>query len=560
VSFRDASGVDVVMAHPEVDLTGDTAIELDARQARRVSANVADRPDVRAGYGQLALTVRQPGGTDTAGEGFWHDPRFQELYAYSTPGVTSPAFHYGDSYRLEEPFMEMFTETSPQVEIPVTWWDTQPSAGTRREHVVDGGHGTPDDLSTVDTTGKMVVIQVSKDDDIDQRIADVAASGAASVAVNLQSASTARRRSGFPALYVPSDYTGRLLDLARAGGEVTWTSRDGGKERYELVFPSDGAIPTEVAHTLCTADLAAVRTRYYGQTADAPPVIGASLTDPERVGLSLHTPIPPSTDRVEHFTPGNWRLTVGTAFDTRVQQVTLAAGSQSEVSWNRAVLSPGFTGGTNDGLFPGEHPWAFRRYEMMDVTVPFFTDADGHTMAPELEYTSSGSTAIYQDGKLLATQQLAGRGTFWVGQGTHDYRLVTDVTRDQPWWPLSTKISAEWTFRSGWRQGPVIAPLPLLSVRAEPPVDITNGAPSGQVTIPLTVSRQDGPTTVSTLALEFSTDDGATWQQATVSRNGDRWQAQVTDPADGFVSLRTRAADTDGNTVALTVIRAFQVS
>lgn len=561
VHFRDASGVDVVLAQPEVKLTGDTAIELDARQARRVSATVADRPEVRTGYAEMVLSVRKPGGTDNTGQIFVQDPRFSELYVYSTPGVTSPAFHYSDSYRLEVPYMEMFTETAPQVEIPVTWWDTQPSFGTRREHVVDGGHGTPEELSTVDTTGKMVVIQVSKDDDIDRRIADVAASGAASVAVNLQSSSTARLRSGFPALYVHPDFTARLLELARAGGEVTWTSRDGSKERYELAFPSDGAVPAEVAHTVRTADLASVRTRYYGQTADAPPRIFARyLTDDASIGLTFASVLPPSTDRVEHFTPGTWNLTVNTALDDRVQQVTLAAGSQSELSWNRAVLSPGFTGTTTNSVTDGEHPWAFRRYEMMDVTVPFFADADGHAMAPELEDTSSGSTAIYQDGKLLATQQLAGRGTFWVGQNTHDYRLVTDVTRDQSWWPLSTKVSAEWTFRSGFRQGPFNVPLPLLSVRAEPPVDITNRAPSGPVTIPLTVSRQDGPATVSTLALEFSTDDGATWQQTTVSRNGDRWQAQVTDPADGFVSLRTKATDTDGNTVALTVIRAYQVS
>jgi hypothetical protein len=197
---------------------------------------------------------------------------------------------------------------------------------------------------------------------------------------------------------------------------------------------------------------------------------------------------------------------------------------------------------------------------MMDVTVPFFTDADGHVSAPELEDTSTGSTALYQSGKLLGVQHLAGRGTFWVGQNTHDYRLVAEVTRDQPWWLLSTKVSAEWTFQSGYTQGPFNVPLPLLSVRAEPPVDLTNRAPSGQVDIPLTVSRQDGPATVSTVALEYSTDDGATWQQATVSRDGDRWQARVDNPADGFVSLRTRVTDTDGNTAATTVTRAYEVS
>jgi hypothetical protein len=61
------------------------------------------------------------------------------------------------------------------------------------------------------------------------------------------------------------------------------------------------------------------------------------------------------------------------------------------------------------------------------------------------------------------------------------------------------------------------------------------------------------------VAVEFSTDDGATWREAPVSRAGDRWLAQVDNPAGGFVSLRTKATDTDGNTVDQTVIRAYQV-
>jgi subtilisin family serine protease len=562
VYFTGESGEVVVLAQPVVELTQDTAIELDARQARPVSVTV-DKPEVRSGLWDTVLSVQNPGSEDRAGTIFPSDPRFSTTYVYSPPGVTSPAFHYNDAYRLEEPAVEMFTETTPRVEVPVYVWATQPSYGTRREHVVDGGRGTPEDLAGVDTEGKMVFVRIGKDDpveDVERRIADVAASGAASVALTVPPPGSVRTRSGFPALYVHPAYADRFQALAKSGGEVTWTSREGGKERYELAFPSDGAIPTDVARTVRTADLAAVRTRYYGQAENTTLNISARyVTDPEQVGVTWSTPLSPGRERVEHFTPGTWNLGVHNAFDSRRERITLAAGSETQLSWGRAALCAGFTGGTADALF-GDHPWAFRRSDMMDVTVPFFTDADGHASAPELEETSTGSTALYQDGKLLGTQALAGRGTFWVGQGTHDYRLVAEVARDQPWWPQSTKVSAEWTFRSGFRQGPFNVPLPLLSVRAEPPVDITNRAPSGQVVIPLTASRQDGPATISAVALEFSTDDGATWRQATVSRAGDGWRAGLDNPAGGFVSLRTKVTDTDGNTATVTVIRAYQIS
>jgi hypothetical protein len=189
--------------------------------------------------------------------------------------------------------------------------------------------------------------------------------------------------------------------------------------------------------------------------------------------------------------------------------------------------------------------------------VPFYADAAGHAAGLDVD-TVSGSTSLYRDGQLLGSQNLAGKGTFWVGQNEAEYRLVTEATRNEPWWPLSTKISAEWTFRSSFRPGPFLDPLPLLAIRAEPPVNLANQSPTGPVTIPLTVTRQDGPTQITAVELEFSTDDGATWQQTTVSRSGDHWQAAVSNST-GYVSLRTKATDTDGNAVRQTIIRAYQV-
>ncbi|OLF16705.1 hypothetical protein BU204_15350 [Actinophytocola xanthii] len=558
VAFTGDSGEEVVLAQPLVELTQDTAIEFDARQARRVSIAV-DRPDVRSGLWETLLVVEKPGGVDRAGTIYLGEPRFTQRYVYSPPGVTSPAFHYHDTYRLEEPAVEMFTEATPRAEIGLNWGSSRPSYGTRREQVVDGGRGTPEDLSGVDTTEKMVLIRVGKEDDIDQRIANVAASGAASAAIVDASPGTGRGRGGFPVLVVHPAFVDRFQAVADNGGEVTWTSREPERERYELAFPSDGAIPTDVTRTVRTEDLATVRTRYYGQAENTILQVRASYVGTgEPVGLGGTTPVTPGRERVEHFTPGTWNLSVHNDHDGRGTRITMTAGSETQLSWERAAFSPGFNGRTYNPLV-GNSPWAFRREDMMDITVPFFTDADGHASAPELEETSSGSTALYQDGKLLGSQQLAGRGTFWVGQRTHQYRLVADVTRDQPWWPLATKVSGEWTFRSGFQQGPFNRPLPLLSVRAEPPVDITNRAPSGQVAIPLTVSRQDGRATISTVALEYSTDDGETWRQAPVTRAGDRWQAQVDNPTDGFVSLRYRATDTDANTVAATVVRAYEI-
>jgi hypothetical protein len=329
------------------------------------------------------------------------------------------------------------------------------------------------------------------------------------------------------------------------------------KHRYELSFPLRGRIPTSVEYSVRSADLAAVTARYYGQTAEAPPYPGARRLDFDvPVGLTFFVPTSPSKQRVEYFTPGQWQLTVGTARDgTRHHDITLAAGGAYQVDWNRAVLSPGFNGTTSSELGT-DHPWAFRKGGIMSVAVPAYTDAAGHSAVPDIESgTTTGTTSLYSGDRLIGTQNTPGRGLFWIGQVDEEFRLATEVNRDESWWPLSTKVSSEWTFTARFRQGPSYVPLPLLTVRAEPPVDLTNRAPSGSVSIPLTVSRQDQPAQITDVTVDYSVDDGATWQPAAVS-NG---KATVTNPTNGFVSLRTKASDIDGNSGTTTVIRAYQV-
>jgi hypothetical protein len=94
-------------------------------------------------------------------------------------------------------------------------------------------------------------------------------------------------------------------------------------------------------------------------------------------------------------------------------------------------------------------------------------------------------------------------------------------------------------------------------------VNELNVAPAGKAfSIPVTVGRTSDSSARPnrTLTAEFSTDDGRTWQPATVRGSGDRRTVQVTNPAGpGFVSLRANATDAAGNTAAVTVLRAYEV-
>jgi hypothetical protein len=228
------------------------------------------------------------------------------------------------------------------------------------------------------------------------------------------------------------------------------------------------------------------------------------------------------------------------------------------VPWNAAVVQPCFTGLTDDGS--GQHnPWVRRLGDTIEAAIPAFCDAAGHP--GPVDFTDTGTTSLYRNGQLVATLDQPAAGSFPVPAGSARYRLTTDVRRDQPWWTLSTAVSAAWTFRSGTAPAGGTA-LPLLAVRAAPPVDDHNAVPGGTVRFPVSVSRQDGPATVTALRMEISYDDGRTWQPVRLDRlHGavNTWTATVHQPADGYASLRVSAADSAGNTTAGTITRAYRI-
>jgi Neuraminidase (sialidase) len=120
---------------------------------------------------------------------------------------------------------------------------------------------------------------------------------------------------------------------------------------------------------------------------------------------------------------------------------------------------------------------------------------------------------------------------------------------------VSTKTSTDWTFRSS----PDVARLPLLSVDYHLPLDLLNH-PNGD-TATFTVARVAGAAKAKPTGLKLwtSLDDGATWQQATVTAasNG-AFSAQLPHADKGqYVSLRASATDSGGSGIDQTIIRAY---
>ena len=148
---------------------------------------------------------------------------------------------------------------------------------------------------------------------------------------------------------------------------------------------------------------------------------------------------------------------------------------------------------------------------------------------------------------------------------------------------LSTATHTEWTWPSAHQNGTTLpAPwncsdtAPGTNCSVEPlmtvgynidNIDLTGtnyytGAAQG---VDLTFGHIDGAanSAISDAALQYSTDDGRTWQNATVTNTAPgKYHASyvINTLADGYVSLKVTARDATGGAITETTTRAYELN
>ncbi|MEV4174349.1 S8 family serine peptidase [Nonomuraea sp. NPDC049709] len=238
------------------------------------------------------------------------------------------------------------------------------------------------------------------------------------------------------------------------------------------------------------------------------------------------------------------------------QTTTYRAGQKTTDRWNNGVFGA--------GLNPdGDYSW--REENMLQFAVGMFEDAtlDRHSVG---DYFAP-QAKLYRDGKeIYSAEFLPGWVDVPAERKESDYRLTMTADRAPTLTKFSTRVSAEWRFRSKTPEPGTRPALPLLTVKASPELDDRNRAAAGHARIPLRVQRQDGSPDLKlrTLSMDISYDDGRTWLPTLVhpSAKGG-WSADTWHPAGArgkFASLRIKAVDTGGNAFAQTVIRAYEIA
>ncbi|MFK0050494.1 S8 family peptidase [Streptomyces sp. NPDC090741] len=184
--------------------------------------------------------------------------------------------------------------------------------------------------------------------------------------------------------------------------------------------------------------------------------------------------------------------------------------------------------------------------------LPLFADGTGH--AGFSAYTSAKST-LYRNGVKVGenSDPLRGEEAFKVDPADAEYRLTASVERSAKVSSASTRIDADFTFRS--RQVAATTALPVSTVRFAAPVDLASGAPAGKsVRIPVAVQGSAAGKNLKSLTVSVSYDDGAAWQLVKVNSG----KISVKNPAKGkSISFLAEVTDKQGNKSTLTIHNAY---
>jgi hypothetical protein len=233
---------------------------------------------------------------------------------------------------------------------------------------------------------------------------------------------------------------------------------------------------------------------------------------------------------------------------------TWKAGHTYVERFNGGVFGPGLPEAPEDlmGLI---RAGATRRGNLVRAYLPLYNDGAGH----HGESRHSVSSTLRFDGKEIKDLYglSASEGTdYEVPAAGGTYELALDSTRDPAHFPVSTRVSARWTFRSAETPGDRWTVLPLSTVRFTPELGSSGTAPAGaRFTVPYVIEGAAAGREPRALTFDVSYDEGTTWQSVPAGEGG---RLSLTHPEkEGSVSLRVHLTDTDGNTVVQTIERAY---
>jgi hypothetical protein len=587
---------------PEIEITADTEVVLDARLATEVLVETPEhetKPNVGAAMAISYHRVPETGGAVDVGRSMWPGAMLEErLFVQPMDAVTTGEFAASTRWRLEAPQIAVGVVGRPQVRLDPQYYPASAFSDFSRQfpmldgeleaEIVDAGVGRPEDVAAAGLDGAVALIRRSDEIAVAEQANNAAAAGAALVLIaNDRPGPDADPGSAPALLQVPTvrmtAEEGDALRRLLAAGPVRVAARGvpDSPYSYELVYTEHGSIPAELRYVASIDQLARIDTPVHSQLADETTMTRTWYPYQPWDTSSFSQPVPVRGPRtlVTYLTAGpslRWTHTgqapespYGGGFGPYEPTEHLLlfsdlrsyeAGEHHRRSWFEQPLAPGAS--------PFEPPT--RIGDTVTVSMGLLDGAGNFGSAATSWFDQGFDTdlRVYRDGELLLETPWQSSASFETGPEPARHRIEYAVDNASVWAALSTRTRSVWTFTSQRPREGERRVEPLLAVDYDVDVDLRNRAPHprerrGPHEVVLTVAHPAGaePIPVDEVALEVSYDDGASWQRVRNlrERDGGRYVATLYDrsAAGGFLSLRVTASDAAGNAVEQEIIRAY---
>ncbi|RQX10550.1 serine protease [Micromonospora ureilytica] len=547
-----------MLSFTDVNLDRDRTVTLDARAARQVQARVPQEATASA----LRMDIHRSTKNGLTESQVLPDDSYDSMWALPTSRpVTDGEFEFGARWRLEQPALTVSAGGRSYDDLLVKRATPALPAGRRQLDAVYVADASAAGLAKRPVRDRAVVVRRSDSVDIATQAQAAAAAGAKLLLVvndgvgRLQPWDEAPWSPASPApvtvATLGADEGGQLIAALEHGAvRLTVESHPETTYLYDVAHHWTGTVPADPTYRPTKRQLARVDVEFrnYRQ--------GKALefrTDVWRGWASSNQEPAPAQGRRTDWVSADQRW-IDDAFiagetGQHLQAVTTyPAGRPSAVTWFGPIQRPRMGG----NYVP------VRYLDTVYLPAPGWGDGGGHIGEAYANYDMVNRTTLYQGDKELNWGNAEYLQVSGLASQRLPYRLV--VENDRAAWtnPYSRQTRTEWGFRSAVTGEESAEVLPMIQLDYQVAID-SAGRASRRA--PLTVVASHLPDvrgTIGAVTVEVSYDDGATWQKQRLTRHGDGWRTSLAAPAKaGFVSLRTTARDTAGNTVSQSITRAF---
>jgi PA domain len=592
---------------PQLTVAGNTTVSVNADKASHLTM-ATPRPSVP--YESILEDIR------TSPDQTWETSAIVAFYSTAaelwalptTAPVTVGRYHSTALAQLGPPPVTMSVTAPQRLALDVTYpFYTNVAylsftrfSGSRSMSLAYAGYGTAQDFAGTDVHGKLVLIRPAPGDwTIERSQMDNALQAGAAGVLGIPTSDTygnsfvpwtpgwngdGKPAPALPFAEIPAREANTLINLLQQGPvQIRVTDTSASSYLYNLTFSTEGLVPASLGYTVTDAQLEQVNTSYqYAQ----PGVLGlqASVIRPgDQYVFGYWTDFTAPHAFQMYYGPSDpevfwWRTPVVSASPTSPLRSIWAYDvydqphADSEVWFDQSEV-PGATTLADDVFQaqPGElngnnHETYCSFCRQGDMFFPLFdmVSAQSPRLLDALYTFDPSQMHLYLNGTEIPQSQFHGVPVYQLPPQQGQYRLIA----------AAGNLDTDWTFSSGhpthtgmsdgyfcygwyYHLADPCAATPMIMLRYNAFASLGNAVTAGgrqrlQITTYDQATSQ--PTDIASLKFWTSTDGGATWQQARVSRggNGSFW-ADYSVPALGdtsrTLSIRAQAADAAGDTI-----------